>query len=326
MRQSAIANLWLVIPLIALFLVASRNLSAQEPKERAVLKGHGEAAYHLAFSPDGKTLASCGEPRIKVWDVKTGNEVITLNAPEGIRRARAVAYSPDGKTLAFMWNGGTIQLWDTMKKGEPITLATTGGGKAGLAYLSDGRLVASAAKNVTIWDVATGKEVAVLTGHTKTIQGIAASPDDKTLVSAGEDGTVRLWDVGTRKQRAVLEGHKQAVWAVAISPDGKTVASGSVDGVIKFWDAGTGEVRATMKGHGQEVTALAFTPDGETLASTGYDNRLRLWNTATYKERVAIKVPGDAVWGVTITRDGRTMATGNEDGIIRLWDIAVAKK
>jgi endonuclease YncB( thermonuclease family) len=303
-------------------LVLAAGAAAQEPKERAVLKGHREAAFHLAFSPDGKTLASCGEPRVKVWDLKTRREIITLEAPEDVRWARAVAFSPDGKTLAFLWDDGTIGLWDAANKGGPLTLGKTDGGKGGLVYLSDGRLLAFAMRRIGLWDVAARKEIAVMNGHTLTIFSAAISPDDKVAVSGGGDRTVRLWDLDARRQRAVLEGHKRAVWSVAITPDGKTVASGGVDGVIKFWDAATGEAQATVKGHDAAVTALAFTPDGRTLASTGNDNRLRLWDTATRETRFATSDPAGTVWGVTFSRDGRTMATGNGDGLIRLWDMA----
>jgi WD40 repeat protein len=325
------------IPCVVVLVLAA-GAAAQEPKERAVLKGHEEAAWHLAFSPDGKLLASCGEPRLKVWDVATGKEVATFEAPEeDARWGRSVAFSPDGKSVAFSWDTGTIQFWDTTGKGKVTTLGLKSDGMAALAYASGGRILAfpvtspsspaasSQGTSIKLWDLPTQKELAVLTGHTKTIFSVAISPDDQTIVSAGDDRTVRLWDLGARRQRAVLEGHKAAVWTVAIAPDGKTVASGSTDGVVKFWDVKTGELLATLDGHPRHVSSMAFTPDGSVLASTGGDNRLRFWDVRTRQERLTMIVPGEMVRGVVFTRDGRTMATGNADGKIRLWDVADRK-
>jgi endonuclease YncB( thermonuclease family) len=334
MRRSEFATPGLLLATLAVSLFGGRSTSAQEPKERAVLKGHGEAAFHLDFSPDGTLLASCGEPRVKVWDLRTGREIATFEGPEDARWGRSVAFSPDGKSLAFSWDDGTIQFWDTIARGRVATLGRKADGIPALAYSSDGRILAftstptpsldpsSRGTSIVLWDLVARKEVAALTGHAMTIFSIAVSPDDKTIVSAGADRTVRLWELGARRQRAVLQGHKGAVWAVAIARDGKTVASGCADGTIQFWDASTVELHATVKGHDSRITALAFAPDGKTMASTGGDNRLRLWDTTTRKQRVAIEVPGERVHGVAFAPDGRTMATGNVDGIIRLWDMA----
>jgi endonuclease YncB( thermonuclease family) len=317
----------LVIPPVVLALAA--GAAAQEPRERAVLKGHAEAAWHLAFSPDGTRLASCGEPTVKVWDVATGKEVATFESPGDDRWARAVAFAPDGKSLAFRWDGGTIQTWDPIGRGKPATIVPETGGGMALAYAPDGRVLAfssspaadSDGTGITLWDVGARKEFAVLAGHTRTITSLVVSPDNATLASASLDGTVRLWDLGTRKPRAVLEGHKGAVWVVVFHPDGKTAASGGEDGAIRSWDVATGDLKATLERPRARITALAFTPDGKTLASTSNDNRLRLWDTATWREWPEVKVPGEAVRGVVFTRDGRTMATGNADGNIRLWDM-----
>jgi dipeptidyl aminopeptidase/acylaminoacyl peptidase len=163
----------------------------------------------VAFSPDGKTLASgSGDVgTISLLDVATGKEQATLEGRDG--RVTSVAYSPDGKTLASGNWDGTIKLWD----------------------------------------VATGKEQATLKGHTNWVNSVAFSPDGKTLASGGgasiagefKPGEVNLWDVATGKERATLKGHTIVV-SVAFSSDGKTLASGSYDKTIKLWDVAKPEM------------------------------------------------------------------------------------
>src|SRR5262245_60881274 len=88
--------------------LAVSSTSAQEPKELAVLKGHADASWHLVFSPDGKLLASCGDPNVKVWDVEARREIATFRAPEDVNWGRSVAFSPDGKLLAYLLDDGGI--------------------------------------------------------------------------------------------------------------------------------------------------------------------------------------------------------------------------
>jgi endonuclease YncB( thermonuclease family) len=302
-------------------LVSSASTVAQVPKERAVFKGHDEAAFHLAFSPDGKLLASCGEPRVKVWDVATGKEVITLEAPEDVRWGRAVAFSPDSKTLAYMLDDGSIRLWDRTRGPESILLGETAGGVGGLAFLSNGRLLGFGSGAATLFDLQTREVLAEFTGAAGDFNAGALSPDESTLFAGGREGKLRLWDIRQKRVRAELAGHPRNVWAAAIAPDGKTAASGGDDGSIRIWNAETRALQTTLSGHRKRVTALAYTPDGKTLASTGADKTLRFWDTATRTERHAIVVPGETVRGVAFTRDGRIMATGNVDGVIRLWDM-----
>jgi WD40 repeat protein len=154
----------------------------------------------LAFSPDGKTLASgSSDATIKLWDVATGKEQATLKGHKA--GVICVAFSPDGKTLASGSNRD-----DT---------------------------------TIKLWDVATGKEQATLKGH-KTGSGVTFSPDGKRLVSWGggarDTGTIKLWDVATGKEQATLWGHRSTVASVAFSPDGNTLASGDNDMTIMLWD------------------------------------------------------------------------------------------
>jgi RNA polymerase sigma factor (sigma-70 family) len=152
--------------------------------------------YCVAFSPDGKKLASAEGPdkSVKLWDVATGNELKTFQGHT--KGVIAVAFSPDGKTLASAGGEGEIKLWDIASGKERLSRRSPTTGCASLAFSPDGKTLASAGgddKTVLLWKIATGEELATLTEHEDRVWTVAFSRDGKTLVTAGDDA-VRLWD------------------------------------------------------------------------------------------------------------------------------------
>ncbi|MEH1959058.1 MAG: hypothetical protein V7L05_04040 [Nostoc sp.] len=159
------------------------------------LQGHSSWVKSVAFSPDGKTLASGNDDKtIKLWDVKTGAQIRTLQAHSGL--VRSVAFSPDGKILASGSSDNTIKLWDVTTGAQIHTIQAHSDSLRSVAFSPDGKTLASGSSDNTIklWDVKTGAQIRTLQAHSEWVWSVAFSPDGKTLASGSYDNTIKLWD------------------------------------------------------------------------------------------------------------------------------------
>src|SRR5262249_14242462 len=232
-------------------------------KVRTVLEGHAELVQSLAFSPDGKSLASASHDRtVKVWDIAAGKEVCSFVITDVVGCAMSVTFSPDGKTLAVGYAKG---------HGE---------------------------EGVKLLEVASGKEVGSLAGYRA-----AFSPDGKTVATGTIDGVLKFWEVATGKEQTSVEAHGGPVTFLVFSPDGKTLATVSnADDTVRLWDVATAQKRAALEQATFAVNSLAFSPDGKSLAvgSHGKDGAMVrgmviLWDAATGKKQVTLPVENGPV-------------------------------
>jgi len=266
------------------------------PRELRTLSGHTSDVYSVAFSPDGKILASgSADNTIKLWDVATGREIRTLSGHTNW--VLSVAFSPDGKILAsgscgkqegYLCVQGEIKLWDVARGTEIRTLRGHTSDVYSVAFSPDGKILASGSGDNTIqlWDVAKGTLLRTLQGHTSWVRSVAFSPDGKILASGSADKTIKLWDVATGREIRTLQGHTSDVYSVAFSPDGKVLASGSADRTIQLWDVAIGTLLRTLSGHTDSVRSVAFSPDGRILASGSWDGTIKLWLPFLFDEVV----------------------------------------
>ena len=189
-----------------------------------------------------------------------------------------------------------------------------------VAFSPDGQLLA-VASGIGIWlyDVATSRELALLTGHTRPVTLVVFSPDGTTLASGSRDATIKLWDVATNTKIATLEGF---VFSVAFSPDGTTLASGGRK-TVKLWDVTTSANTATLTGHTDLVNSVAFSPDGTMLASAGSrDATIKLWDVATNTNTATLEGHAWEITSMAFSPDGKTLASASDDRTVKLWDVA----
>ncbi len=287
-----------------------------------------EQLQMLAFTPDGKTLATPGREAIRLWDVATGKELRRVPGhPVGVN---VLAFSPDGKVLASGCYDSTVRLWDVAGGKRLIPTVGHEARVLSVALSPDGRVLATAGEDhlVCLWEARTGRPLRRLRGHSREAYTVSFSPDGRLLASGGWDATIRLWDPATGREVRRFAAFQGEVWFIAFSPDGRTLASGHRDGIVRLWDVATGAEQRRLTGHQGSAFGLAFSPDGRTLASAGDDRTIRLWDPATGREVRRLVPEGEGrVWCLAFSPDGRALASaGHYHKEVRVWEVASGRE
>jgi WD40 repeat protein/formylglycine-generating enzyme required for sulfatase activity len=296
----------------------------------------------FCYSPDGKKIAGGSDDgSIKIWDAETGKEVHNLSSHSDDSRVTSISYSPDGKKVASGSDDYSIKIWDAETGKELQTLTGHTENIYSVSFSPDGkRLLSSSgdsdgddkntdANHLKMWDLNTGKELAILNKQKGSVYAATFSSDGKKIASGSWDNSIKIWDAETGKELQTLKGHTSFVTSVSFSPDGKKIASGSWDNSIKIWDAETGKELQTLKGYTSFKTSVSFSPDGKRLLSSSGDpdgsvpnetNHLKMWDLSTGNELVGLfnKQKG-FVTASTFSPDGKKIVSAGEDGNIKIW-------
>jgi WD40 repeat protein len=274
----------------------------------------------LAFGPNGKSLASAGGDKWRIWDVTAGSEL--QSHEEKGAEVNALALSADGKLLVTGGRDGDLRLWDAGSGKLNLTLSGSGQPINAVALSSDGRLVAAGAQDgsTRLWELASGKLKTTIQGHQGGVGAVCFSPDGKMLATAGDDSIARLWDPGSGEALGGAFKHNSRVNSVVFSPDSRALVTGCVDGSVQVWDTANGQLTGSFKAHADPVNALACSPDGKLLATGSDDRTVKLWTTQGWRELQTLRGHEISVCSLAFSPNSDTLAAGTGNNVIALWD------
>jgi WD40 repeat protein len=268
------------------------DLELKTPDGKPAKAAHISLVESMAFSPDGKTLATGSFQELTIWDFEAGKPRTRITGFAD--KVTCVAYSADGKFLAA---GGGAPTEDGEVK----------------VFTAAGKLVAE-----------------IKGGHSDTVFGVAFSPDGKLLATGGADKFVKVFELPSgdgkpAKLAKSFEGHTHHVMGVGWTPDGKKLASCGADNVVKVWDYEKGEKVRDMQGHQKQVTALVFVGKTPQFLTGSGDASVRMWNADNGGTIRNFPGAGDFVYAVSASTDGTVVAAGCEDGVVRVYNGANAQ-
>ncbi len=321
---------------------------------------HEHNVTAIAFSPDGKTVATgSGDGYLRFWDVTTGR-LRSMHADDATRGIDGLAFSPDGRQVAMVGGlfGREAMLWDAASgriarefedpanavystaslrdtapfiyKGKPIVFRVL----SAVAFSPDGRNLATAPDGVVLRDAQSGSVVATLDQPAKGVKAIAFSPDGKTLATAADDKKVRLWSVPGGALEATLDGPTQPLVSVAISPDGKRIVAASSGnrslfdrtpvGYLWSWERSGGTARKMEIGK-VSVRQVAFVAPTTVVLSAGREIlSLDLQGDNSTRPR-KIWSHSKEVLAVAVSPDRRLVASGGADRTVDIIDVSTGK-
>lgn len=293
----------------------------------------------VAFSPDGRSLASADGPRgVHLWDAREFKELHALKAGAQPVDAHSLAFAPDGKSLVAPNSSGDACVW-SVDRGVLLQKIPNPGGRGvgAVAFSADGKTVASGGDSgrIALWDVEKREAHSMPEGHTQALTCLATDHASKQVVTTGEDGGARLWDLSTGKvvrefRLAKVPGAMPFIWSAAFAADDKLLALSYQSQGIALWNPEDGKlVRQLGLEEGgrtsSRIAAVAFSPDGKTLASDSIDESvIRLWNPATGEALRTLERKEKRGTSLAYSGDGKWLASAAA-GQVYLWDVETGK-
>lgn len=277
-----------------------------------VFAGHTDYINSVAFSPDGKTLATASVDRsVKLWDVATSKETRTLAGHTEV--VDQVVFSLDGKMLASASWDHTVRLWNPDTGSLLRNLSGHSLAVLSIAFSPDSKRIAGGSSDhtVTIWDAQTGKLLKTLENVENPI---AFSPDGNLLATGNEAHTLKIWKIPQEDDKnakwevlKTLAGHTEAIVSAAFSPDGKVAGTGSADTDAILWNAVNWQESDRVRLHLGWVRSVTFMPDSKVFLA-GAGRVVQFYDAQTGTNLKTLRTPFDIVTGIALSHDGKLLA------------------
>ncbi len=284
-----------------------------------ILRGHTGNVYSVAFSPNGKMVASgSSDDTVRLWDVQTGKAIANMGRQLNVY---AIGFSRDGKQVIAGGSSGGLWIWDVAKKKKIAPLPGHGSTIKTLAVSPDGRKLVTGSYDNTakIWDLEKRKCLRTMRTGRSNIYAVAYGPNGKVVASGSSDDLVRIWDVATGALVCSLKGHTSNVYSLAFCNDGKSILSADSGGHVHLWEILTRQKRMSYR-RSSSHEYLAIHPDGRTWALAGSSDVI-LKDIIDPQEVTRLTGHSSRVRCLDFSADGRFLATGGYDNTIRIWDL-----
>ena len=291
------------------------------------LFGHTGRALTVAFSLDGKWLASGGAKEILIWEIGASEPMYTLTGHTG--KVEDLAFRSNGNLVSASLDG-TVRLWNIWAQQEIRRFEGHAGQVTSVDFNADGSRIVSGSRDRTLklWEADTGALISTLEGHIDVVWSVAFNLDGSIIASGSEDGTVRLWNASDGSQLQSLTGHTQGVLSVAFHPDGNLIASGGRDGTVRLWNINPvapgdaiGETEPFTT-YDRQVMSVRFNPNGRLLAAgllnSPADKTLKLWDIFTRSELQSFDTQIVHDLSFSPTRP-QLAVVGAAEGTITIW-------
>jgi WD40 repeat protein len=270
----------------------------------------------VAISDDGRRIATGTRAgRVVIWDAN-GRRLAA--GPSHRLRVSVLGFGPDG-VLVSGSDDGTVRLWQPGASPANRLIGELPGQVQRLAVSRAGYVAAGGESGVIYaWELATGRFVRALVGHTGIVSALRYGGGGRRLFSASDEGTLRVWESATGGSRAVMAGHRSRVQDIAISPRGDRVASISSDGELRIWDVNRDTSTAELVGHTRAIPSLAYSRDGSLIVTASLDGSARVWDAISGREVRRVRARARLQAAVFGPRDSIIVADWN--GVASRWD------